>query len=638
MDIKVSDSFFAREYDADRIRGILVNRVMPAVPPTTHAMILVPSQTGTSVDGTKTISAVCLHCLYHITLRVQASPGHDLCTMRSPAGGLASPDSITGPHQLYLHPSSQDKSTEQTDPKYRPSVVRATYVCISEQCGLQVVVEVSPPRLDARWVVMLTDEDRIKKRLEELKASDPERFDINTSEWHKLGLRQMMTYLKDLLESADEGKEPRSLSKRNKRFEGIMGPDFYDLFRFLEYEEFTKGEGKDQEFYFLQNLPEPSRGVTEPGTRRAFFEDVALEVRTHGEREIFRDRTKSPDMAELAKLLAGREFHQILDCYPYPNVSTNGGLTYHLRFLGVMPDFHAKLVENACSRLSAFLPDLKQTFEDSLYSIARDTSGQLGQNTEFLRRVKLVVGQDSDDMFNETWGLAPSNIRRTDDEILAAVRKNLRENPESIDITFDMLPVYAKSRGSKRLMRLVEWLPMQLPMPADLAYDVLGARVDDNAKQLTLNAEDRVCSLAWRSFCASKLTLPQAKRAKPWIVANALRSVASHRESRPLLHHADNLEQGPVTNPVGLENIGNTCYLNSILQYLYTVQPIRRLVETYEQNKLDAADIDKRRIGASKSKVQPVDLVVGQHCQFPEPLARAFLPLPSAHGNVLTAA
>lgn len=493
MDIKASDSLFAREYNGDRIRSILTNRTMPAVPPTTHTMILNNSQTGTLEDGTKTISAVCFHCLYHITLRIQANPGHDLCKVRSPTGGLASLDSLNGPHQLYLNPSSQDKSAEQGDSKYSPSVVRATYACISEQCGLQVVVEVSPPRLDAKWVTMLTDQDRIKERLEVLKVSDPERFGTGTEEWHKLGMRQMMTYMKDLLNSADQGKDPRSLSKRNKRFEAIMGPDFYDLFRFLEYDEFTKGEGDDQEFFFLQNLPEASSGVTEPGSRRAFFEDVSLEARTHGEREAFRDRTQASDLGELAMSFAGREFHVALDSFPYPNVSTNSGLTYHLRFLGVMPDFHSKLVENACSRLSAFLPDLKQTFEDSLYSIVRDTSGQLGQNSEFLRRVKLVVGQDVDDMFNETWGLAPSNIRRTDDEILAAVSKKLRESPQSIDITFDMLPVYAKSRGSKRLTRLVEWLPMQLPMPVDLAYDVLGARVDDSAKQLILNAEDRVC-------------------------------------------------------------------------------------------------------------------------------------------------
>ncbi|SPO05205.1 uncharacterized protein DNG_07892 [Cephalotrichum gorgonifer] len=600
MAIKASDSTFASEYDGDPIRSILTNRVMPSVPPTTHTMILSPSQTGVSEDGTKTVSAVCLHCLYHISLRVPVSKGHAQCKLRAPLGGVANADGVNGPHQLYLLSSGPSGNTEGDDDdnaKYNPPAVRATYACISDECGLRVEVAVSPPRLDAKWVKMLTDEDRIKSRLEALQTTHPDRFNIGPNEWHTLGLPQLMTYLKDLLEAADQGREPRSLSKRNKRFEAIMGPPFYDLFRFLEYKEFTKGEGSDEEHFFLQSLPDASKGVTELGSRRAFFEDVALEVRLHGERLRFcsRDRTATPNLEEVGKSLAKREFQQTLDCYPYPNVSTNGSLTYHLRFLGVMPDFQSKLVENACARLSKFLPDLKATFEDSLYSVARDTSGQLGQNSEFLRRVKGVVGEDTDDMFNETWGLAPGNIRRTDDEVIAAVRKKLRDGPESIDLVFEILPVYAKSRGSKRLTGLTEWLPVQMPMPVDLAYDVLGARSNDSPKQLALNAEER------------------AKRAKPAIVANALRSVARHRESRPLLHHAEMLERGPVTNPVGLENIGNTCYLNSILQYLYTVQPIRTLVETYAENRLDSVDMDKRRIGGSKSKVQAVDLVIGQH-------------------------
>src|SRR5690606_40630432 len=83
--------------------------------------------------------------------------------------------------------SSNDKPTEQSDSKYRPPVVRATYACISEQCGLQVVVEVSPPRLDAKWVQLLTDEDRIKKRLEELKARSEER---RVGKWARCQQRQ----------------------------------------------------------------------------------------------------------------------------------------------------------------------------------------------------------------------------------------------------------------------------------------------------------------------------------------------------------------------------------------------------------------------------------------------------------------
>lgn len=39
--------------------------------------------------------------------------------------------------------------------------------------------------------------------------------------------------------------------------------------------------------------------------------------------------------------------------------------------------------------------------------------------------------------------------------------------------------------------------------------------------------------------------------------------------------------------PVGLENMGNTCYLNCLLQFLYTVKPVRDLILDFDQHKLD---------------------------------------------------
>jgi ubiquitin carboxyl-terminal hydrolase 25/28 len=38
-------------------------------------------------------------------------------------------------------------------------------------------------------------------------------------------------------------------------------------------------------------------------------------------------------------------------------------------------------------------------------------------------------------------------------------------------------------------------------------------------------------------------------------------------------------------NPVGLNNMGNTCYLNSLLQYFYTIKPFRDIVTNFNDHK-----------------------------------------------------
>jgi len=42
--------------------------------------------------------------------------------------------------------------------------------------------------------------------------------------------------------------------------------------------------------------------------------------------------------------------------------------------------------------------------------------------------------------------------------------------------------------------------------------------------------------------------------------------------------------------PVGLENMGNTCYLNCLLQFLYTIKPVRDLILNFDDFKLDTTD------------------------------------------------
>lgn len=110
-------------------------------------------------------------------------------------------------------------------------------------------------------------------------------------------------------------------------------------------------------------------------------------------------------------------------------------------------------------------------------------------------------------------------------------------------------------------------------------------------------------------------------------------SIAEHTSSPSLkqsvleLRHALGISNSEFDNgdsraanldlPVGLHNIGNTCYLNSLLQYLFTVEPIRDIVFNYDSLRLDLSDesIQARRLGGNKMQMDRGEAVVAQACK-----------------------
>lgn len=67
--------------------------------------------------------------------------------------------------------------------------------------------------------------------------------------------------------------------------------------------------------------------------------------------------------------------------------------------------------------------------------------------------------------------------------------------------------------------------------------------------------------------------------------------------------------------PVGLHNIGNTCYLNSLLQFYFTVRPYREMVLDFENYKMDLDEESLRHKQVGSRKVSRKEVERSQKCK-----------------------
>jgi ubiquitin carboxyl-terminal hydrolase 25/28 len=101
----------------------------------------------------------------------------------------------------------------------------------------------------------------------------------------------------------------------------------------------------------------------------------------------------------------------------------------------------------------------------------------------------------------------------------------------------------------------------------------------------------------------------------------ALRAIAHHRQSNYLLQKLEdpNAEVKPeevdLNQPAGLNNIGNTCYLNSLLQYFYTIKPVRDVALNIDEYRLPLNDEDIKNRRAGGRQNTRVEIAKGQRCE-----------------------
>lgn len=89
------------------------------------------------------------------------------------------------------------------------------------------------------------------------------------------------------------------------------------------------------------------------------------------------------------------------------------------------------------------------------------------------------------------------------------------------------------------------------------------------------------------------------------VLRAAFGRLAEERKSKILLSF---LEKGSIDSsllppdawPTGLDNIGNTCYLNSLLQYYFSIKPLRDMIIDFDEDRIKIDPSVPRKIGGRK--------------------------------------
>jgi ubiquitin carboxyl-terminal hydrolase 25/28 len=72
--------------------------------------------------------------------------------------------------------------------------------------------------------------------------------------------------------------------------------------------------------------------------------------------------------------------------------------------------------------------------------------------------------------------------------------------------------------------------------------------------------------------------------------------------------------QQDFNTPVGLSNMGNTCYLNCLLQYFFTIKPLREVILDFDNHKMDtsAESFVPKKVGGRD--ISRTEVIKAQEC------------------------
>ncbi|KAI0148594.1 cysteine proteinase [Xylariaceae sp. FL1272] len=515
----------------------------------------------------------------------------------------------------------------------------ASFICAVPGCFHTVVLEVAPPVLSNDDVAKFGDSWRTSRNLEAARLEDPQRYEGTTDDYGANAVNNMMTYLKDTLNQEAGQGNLKKIKKRNKRFKVSFGHDFDDLLQRIGFVDKTDETG--EECWFLP--------VLDGSFDEATFRTPGHTVRAALEEIYVLDGKTKPVWDRLLNILNAK----------YLSVAIVDASEADLSLLGCLKDFPTSWYSWSAITLAELCPSRRNEFlqaglrccnkkndgdaatEIVIYSSQFDSEPSFG-NPQFQAAVEFFgVAHKSFSELNEMDWISQYR-KSTGPESTDDTRAQAYQHLEAIGnaLNKDLLGELARSESMNTLESFPTSIEQDRRLSIGSAARVLGVEASYSAEMIA-EASQQVGG-----------ETPSSK------VVEALRVLAELKNNQDMpseaqaLHHAADMwsaslnDQGIVprliepnssenettfTTPPGLRNIGNTCYLNSLLQYFYNVKTIREMVLTFDQTKIDlnGPAVRQRRTGGNGTPVTLEEAIVAR--QFVEELRRLFLELQFTH-------
>ncbi|CAD0082360.1 unnamed protein product, partial [Aureobasidium vineae] len=516
-------------------------------------------------------------------------------------------------------------TTTSTD----PSQVGYHFECSNLACQAHVHVAYQRPVLTKEDIVVLTDPQALNRRYEHVLEATPDREGVRLATPQEVFTR-FKRYVSD---SLLEENARRSFPARNKRFMEAFGTDCDLLLYRIGFKKDEDQHGEDQ-----WKLPSP-KSVDDPDLLRLMLERLVIELQYLIDEYCASHATPNPSRptyqdakVDLARTLSAQGYDKV----PGRNLDPTEEDHPCFASLGALGDFSDRLIIFSYERQAACDPIEGPYYFDCLQELATGRQSELLITKSATLASENVLSKKDIIQAYKALGIDPDVQNTIDDEQIIGIYKS-RWSDSSATGQADLkiaLKTLGNARSSRSILdtaadtvetyeQALTWLGADASQADDTIVALYGVKVDDSyndsmTKDLARRAVGLIAAhrkseilqswLATGEMTSQTMALQEAckhleidnldevdpsmiefqfdlvREGKPGATTDKAIAVV-----RKAMDERQSGQQSTQSRPVGLISHGNTCYLNSLLQYYFTIKPLRELVLDFDRFKYDLA-------------------------------------------------